>query len=272
MLPSPLVALSSSSMVFGEIALATVLLALVLLKPGIVRTLEGKVLVLLALFLAPAIAAYGGVSEHIERTRTTGYCLSCHVMSDYGKSLSAENPAAIPASHYQNNRIPRDHACISCHTEYGLSGDHRAMARFTRNALETYLGRVPEKLRARRTRNRECLRCHVGARSFEKNAAHQDGAAPLVSLAAIKAGKISCTKSGCHHSVHDVRAVAMATPSEPAPGTPPAATPPASITVPGPNAAPPQKPAHPAAPADTVRAAPLFGPFQLFGPSPRNGS
>ena len=272
MLPSPLVALSSSSVVFGEIALAAVLLTLVLLKPGIVRTLEGKVLILLALFLAPAIAAYGGVSEHLERTRTTGYCLSCHVMSDYGKSLTAENPAAIPASHYQNNRIPRDHACISCHTEYGLSGDHRAMARFTRNALETYLGRVPEMVRARRTKNRECLRCHVGARSFEENAAHQEGAAPLVSLAAIKSGKISCTKSGCHHSVHDVRAVAMATPSETMPGTPPAAAPPAPSTTPSPNAAPSHQPAHPAAPADTVRAVPLFGPFQLFGPSQRTRS
>ena len=272
MLPAPFVALPTSSVLFGEIALAAVLLVLVILKPGIVRSLEGKVLILLALFLAPAIAAYGGVNEHVERARTTGYCLSCHVMSDYGKSLNAENPAAIPASHYQNNRIPRDHACISCNTEYGLSGDHRAMARFTRNALETYLGRVPEKLRARRTRNRECLRCHVGARSFEKNAAHQEGAAPLVSLEAIKAGKISCTKSGCHHSVHDVRAVAMAAPFETIPGVPPAATPPASSTTPGPSGAPAHQPAHPAAPADTARAVPLFGPFQLFGPSPRTGS
>jgi nitrate/TMAO reductase-like tetraheme cytochrome c subunit len=272
MLPSPLIALPSSSVVFGEIALAAVLLSLVILKPGIVRTLEGKVLLLLALFLAPAIAAYGGVNEHLEQTRTTGYCLSCHVMSDYGKSLSAENPAAIPAAHYQNNRIPRDHACISCHTEYGLSGDHRAMARFTRNAAETYLGRVPEKLRARRTKNRECLRCHVGARSFEKNAAHQEGAGPLVSLASIKAGKISCTKSGCHHSVHDVRAVAMATPSEMMPGVPPADAPRASDTPPGSNAVPSREPGHPAAPADTVRAVPLFGPFQLFGPSPRTRS
>src|SRR5262245_7409618 len=194
MLPAPLIALPSSSLVLGEIALAAVLLVFVLLKPAIVRSLEGKVLLLVALFLAPSIAAYGGVTEHLEQSRTTGYCLSCHVMSDYGKSLTSDNPAAIPASHYQNNRIPRDHACISCHTEYGLSGDHRAMARFTRNALETYLGHVPERLHARRTKNRECLRCHVGARSFEENAAHQDGAAPLVSLAAIKAGKISCTK------------------------------------------------------------------------------
>ena len=62
MLPAPFVALPTSSVLFGEIALAAVLLTLVILKPGIVRTLEGKVLILLALFLAPAIAAYGGVN------------------------------------------------------------------------------------------------------------------------------------------------------------------------------------------------------------------
>jgi nitrate/TMAO reductase-like tetraheme cytochrome c subunit len=265
MLPAPFATLNSSSVVLGEIAFAAVLLALVLLRPGIVRTLEGKVLLLVALFLAPAIAAYGGVTEHLERSQTTGYCLSCHVMSDYGSSLRADDPAAIPAAHYQNNRIPRDYACISCHSEYGLSGDHRAMARFTRNTIETYLDRVPDKVRARRTRNRDCLRCHVGARSFEENAAHQEGAAPMVSLPAIKAGKISCTRSGCHHVVHDVRAVAMATPPEPAAAH-------GAVTPPAPGAA-----AHGATPAspspaaaDTVRPAPPFGPFQLFGPSPRS--
>lgn len=269
MLPAPFIALSSSSVVLGEIALAAVLLVLVLLRPGIVRSLEGKVLLLVALFLAPAIAAYGGATEHMDRARTTGYCLSCHVMSDYGKSLRAEDPVSIPAAHYQNNRIPRDHACISCHTEYGLSGDHRSMARFTRNALETYLGRVPEKIRARRTKNRECLRCHVGARSFETSAAHQEGAGPNVSLTAIKTGKISCTRSGCHDRLHDVRAVAMAEPPSSAatPGAPPATASPKSA-MPDPKGA--SAPA--AAPADSVRLVPLFGPFHLFGPSPRSGS
>jgi nitrate/TMAO reductase-like tetraheme cytochrome c subunit len=240
--------------VYGEIALAALLLLLVLVKPAIVRSLEGKVLLLIALFLAPAIAAYGGVTEHVERSRTTGYCLSCHVMGDYGKSLRADDPAAIPASHYQNNRVPRDHACISCHMGYGLSGDHRAIARFTRSAFRTYLGAVPEKIRlARRHKNRDCLRCHAGARSFETSAAHQEGAGPLVSLAAIKSGKISCARSGCHNLVHDVRELAAASPGTPAatPGTP--------------------VPAAPAAPGKApIDSAKAFPP--LPGPSPRSGS
>jgi len=284
MLPAPFLELPWSSVLSGEIALAAVLLALVFLKPGIARSLEGKVLLLVALFLAPAIAAYGGVTEHVERARTTGYCLSCHVMSDYGKSLRADDPAAIPAAHYQNNRIPRDYACISCHSEYGLSGDHRAMARFTRNAIEAYSGHVPEKIRARRTRNRDCLRCHVGARSFETSAAHQEGAGPNVSLAAIKSGKVSCTRSGCHHVVHDVRAVAMATPPpEGLMGMPPGSgmrletgsAPPAASAgkAPPPTAAPTQAAHAPAPPApaarDTVSAPPTPQGPSLPPPGPK---
>jgi nitrate/TMAO reductase-like tetraheme cytochrome c subunit len=202
----------------AQIGFAALLLVLLILRPEIFRTLEGKVLGLTALFLVPAVALVGGVKEHVERSATTGYCLSCHVMSDYGKSLRAEAMATLPASHFQNHLVPPERACVSCHANYGLSGDLHAKVRATRYVFETYFGTVPETIRmASRYRNRECLRCHLGARSFERSQGHL---APRASMAAIKAGRTSCMKSGCHELVHNVRdmAAAPSAPSAPAAG------------------------------------------------------
>jgi nitrate/TMAO reductase-like tetraheme cytochrome c subunit len=204
MLPSQLV-------LYVQIAFAALLLLLLILRPEIFRSLEGKVLGLAALFLAPAVALYGGYSTHVEHAATTGYCLSCHVMSDYGKSLQAQDAASLPASHFQNHLVPADGACVSCHSNYGLSGDLRAKVRATRYVFETYFGSVPAKIRmASRYRNRDCLRCHLGARSFENAEAHRG---PPVSLAAIKAGKTSCMRSGCHELVHKLRDMAVVPPA-----------------------------------------------------------
>jgi hypothetical protein len=49
--------------------------------------------------------------------------------------------------------------------------------------------------------NRECLHCHLGARSFEEGPVHT--ADPEL-LPAVKANKISCLTSGCHDAVHNV--------------------------------------------------------------------
>jgi hypothetical protein len=48
--------------------------------------------------------------------------------------------------------------------------------------------------------NRECLYCHLGARSFEEGAVH---AADPALLPAVKANKTSCLSSGCHEVVHN---------------------------------------------------------------------
>ena len=49
--------------------------------------------------------------------------------------------------------------------------------------------------------NRECLHCHLGARSFEEGAVHN--ADPDL-LAAVKSNKLSCVSSGCHDVVHSL--------------------------------------------------------------------
>jgi hypothetical protein len=49
--------------------------------------------------------------------------------------------------------------------------------------------------------NRECLRCHLGARSFEEGAVHT--ADPDL-LPAVKANKLSCISSGWHDVVQGI--------------------------------------------------------------------
>ena len=203
-------------MVYAEIGVAALLLLLLVVRPAITRSTEGKVLAAVALFVAPGIAAYGGASEHMDRSRSTQYCLSCHVMSDYGRSMRVDDPEFLAATHFQNGLVPPDRACYSCHSEYGWSGDFRAKARGFKHVMKTYFGTVPDTIRiSRRYRSRECLRCHLGSRSFEESITHLGGPVPMPS---IKSGKVSCLKSGCHdivHQVHELDQMAFWDPLDP---------------------------------------------------------
>jgi cytochrome c-type protein NapC len=187
----------------GLIAIAAALTAVLVARPGLIRTTEGKIFAFLALFVAPALALYGGATAHLERAKTTDFCLSCHVMAPYGKSLHVDDREYVPASHFQNNRVPRDHACYTCHTDYALFGGVRSKLRGLRHVLVNYSGTAPDTIRLYQPfNNRECLHCHLGARTFEETAAHQGDE---VTLADLKSGKTSCMTSGCHDVVHDVR-------------------------------------------------------------------
>ena len=130
--------------------------------------------------------------------------MSCHVMTDYGKSLRINDSSFVPASHFQNHRIPVDEACFTCHTDYTMYGDITAKLRGLRHVYVYYLGNVPkpEEIKLYRPyNNRECLHCHEGARTFEEGALHS--ADPSI-MAAIKSNETSCMTSGCHEHVHEV--------------------------------------------------------------------
>jgi cytochrome c-type protein NapC len=192
----------------GLVGLTVVALLFLAIRPEVTRGRGGKAFAFLLIFLAPALGLLGGATAHLERSKTTRFCLSCHVMEPYGKSLLVDDPESIPAQHYQNNRIPRDHACYTCHTDYTMFGGVRSKLRGLRHVFVNYLGTVPDTIRLYTPfQNRECLHCHAGARSFEESDGHATEEAPL---AAIKAGKVSCLESGCHDVMHDVHAVAGA--------------------------------------------------------------
>jgi cytochrome c-type protein NapC len=192
-------------------AVAGVIAVLIGLRAHVTRTREGKILAFLALLALPLIAAGLGFSEHMDRAQTTNFCLSCHVMGDYGRSLYIDDPSYIPARHFQNNRIPRDHACYTCHTEYTLFGGVKAKAKGFQHLWVQYVRGAPKPEAIKLYEpfpNSECLHCHLGARRFEEGSAHNKIPGLLVQ---VKAGQKSCVSSGCHEFIHDVASINDAT-------------------------------------------------------------
>ena len=185
--------------------LAAALIALFIgFRVTLTRSREGKILAFIALFALPIMAAWTGFSEQMDRAESTKFCLSCHVMADFGRSLYIDDPSYIPARHFQNNRIPRDRACYTCHTEYTLFGPVKAKMRGLRHLYVQYIKGPPQPEAIKLYDpfpNSECLHCHLGARLFEEGAAHNK--APDM-LSRIKANQLSCTSSGCHEFIHDV--------------------------------------------------------------------
>jgi cytochrome c-type protein NapC len=186
------------------IVLAIALIAVVALRPNLTAARGGKVLAFLAFFLLPVLGTVFALEAHLDRSKSTEFCLSCHVMEPYGKSLRIDNADFVPAAHFQNRRIPRDQACYTCHTNYAMFGGLKAKLGGLRHMYVYYLGTPPkpEEIKLYEPyNNRECLHCHAGARSFEEGVVHT--ADPAI-MADIKSNKLSCVSSGCHDTVHDV--------------------------------------------------------------------
>jgi hypothetical protein len=160
---------------------ATIVILFIALRPrsffvGFVRrtqSREGKILAFVALCVLPITAVWGGFSEQMERAESTQFCLSCHVMTDFGRSLYVDDPSYLPARHFQNNRVPRDRACYTCHTDYAMFGTVRAKLRGLPSPGPLFRDHSQtggdQTLSAHN--NREC--CIVaGARRFQEGSGH----------------------------------------------------------------------------------------------------
>jgi nitrate/TMAO reductase-like tetraheme cytochrome c subunit len=182
-------------------ALTTIaLILLVVLRPGLTAERGGKMLAFIALFISPVVATWVGTTSHIEHSKTTSFCLSCHEMTPYGRSLRIADGDYLPAGHFQNNRVRREEACYTCHTTYTMFGGVRAKMQGMRHVFVHYLGTIPEKIELYNPySNRECLHCHEGARSFEDLEDHAGVREEIAS------GDTSCIE--CHDVVHDVESL-----------------------------------------------------------------
>ena len=173
-------------------------------RTDLTRSRPGRLLALVALLILPVIVTWTGFREHMTRATSTRFCLSCHVMQDFGKSLYIDNPDYIPASHFQNKRIPQDHACYACHTEYTMFGGFKAKMRGVQHMWVQYVWGAPPATAVKLYEpfpNGECLHCHLGARRFEEGSVHKMVPNLLVE---VKAGQKSCVSSGCHDRIHEV--------------------------------------------------------------------
>ena len=188
----------------GLAAIAVGLVALVLLigyRPSLTDARGGKVLAFLSFFILPILVTWVGTSEHLQHSKSTGFCMSCHVMVPYGRSLRIDDPAHIPAVHYQNKLISRDETCFTCHTTYTMFGDFKAKLTGMKHVYIYYLGTVSDPIQLYEPyQNRECLHCHDGSRSFEEQELHVDVRAELAS------NETSCLE--CHGDIHDIHALA----------------------------------------------------------------
>jgi len=189
--------------------LLTVLLVVVLVvRPSVTAGDGGKVLAFVALFVLPVMDALMVAGSHMQRAKQTSFCLSCHVMTSYGKSLYVDDKSYVPASHFQNARISRDQACYTCHADYVLYGDLKAKLRGVRHLYVQYLGTIPAKIKLYSPyNNRECLHCHAGSRSFEEASAH---AKTPDMLARIESNQLSCMSQRCHDTIHDIESLESA--------------------------------------------------------------
>ncbi len=190
---------SPQSLVFILIGASIALIFPFLVRPSITFSREGKMLAFVAFFILPVLAAGIGASEHFERSKQTQFCLSCHIMEPWGKSLYVDDPSHIPAAHFQNHRIPADEACYTCHTDYAMYGTLRTKLEGLRHVYVNYLGKPMNPIHLYNPySNSECLHCHLGARSFESNALH------VAIMPDLKDNKLSCITSGCHDTIHNV--------------------------------------------------------------------
>jgi cytochrome c-type protein NapC len=184
------------------LVITIVFIGIVITAPTIIATRAGKVLAFLALFIFPLMVVSFGAAEHLERSKQTSFCLSCHIMQPYGRSLYVDDPTWVPPAHFQNSRVPRDEACYTCHTDYVLYGGIKAKIRGMRHVWVQYIGKPHQPVRLYNPyNNRECLHCHEGARSFEEGATHN---ADPEMMQQIRDNKLSCLTSGCHDTVHNV--------------------------------------------------------------------
>jgi nitrate/TMAO reductase-like tetraheme cytochrome c subunit len=186
------------------VVFSAALIAVLVARPAITATRTGKILAFLVLFFLPILCGLMGLSEEMDRSKTTAFCLSCHTMDAFGKSLYIDDPNHIPAAHFQNHRVPAGEACYACHTDYAMFGTLKVKMAGLRHVYIYYLGTPPAPENTKLYEpfnNRECLHCHLGARSFEEGATHN---ADPATLPAIKSNSLSCMASGCHNVTHDI--------------------------------------------------------------------
>jgi cytochrome c-type protein NapC len=186
-------------LLIAQIILSIVLACIFLFRPSVTVTAGWKIVAFIGLFVLPALCIVGGMNAHVQRSEQTSFCISCHVMAPYGRSLYIDDAKFIPAQHFQNHRVPADMACISCHADYSLYGTLFDKLRGLKRIYFQYVSTPPDPGSIRIPggfKNGQCLHCHLGARSFQENPVHSAVMDTLTS------NQLSCLT--CHDMVHDI--------------------------------------------------------------------
>jgi cytochrome c-type protein NapC len=184
-----------------QIAISMLLASIFLIRPSLTSATGWKIVAFIGLCVLPVLCIVGGMNTHVQRSETTRFCTSCHVMVPFGQSLSSDDANHVPAQHFQNHRVPADMACYSCHADYTIYGPLNDKLRGLKRIYLQYVTTPPAAADIRIPggfKNAQCLHCHAGARSFEENPVH------LAMMDTLKSNQVSCLGSGCHDTAHDI--------------------------------------------------------------------
>lgn len=182
-------------------ALVTALVAIVagfllyLVADRLAGSTGGRLALLLGVAFLPIVAIATGASQAYRESSSTSFCLSCHEMTDHGRSLFVDDRTVLPAVHYQKRLVDRDRACFECHTNYAMFGDVRAKLDGLRHVWVHYTSGPPDVFELYEPYpNENCLHCHDDARGFLEAPAHAGQHDALL------AGETSCLQ--CHGRGH----------------------------------------------------------------------
>lgn len=184
------------------VALTSIVVGLVLSFSAdrLVGSTAGRLMMLVGVGVLPLLTLGVGATHAVKASSSTEFCLECHEMEPYGKSLFLDDRAVLPAVHYQKRLIDRDETCYACHTDYALFGDMKAKINGLKHVWVHYMGEPQEPLELYQPYpNYNCLHCHEDARGYVEAAPHKD------KLEALRAGEESCLK--CHGRGHAIEQV-----------------------------------------------------------------
>ncbi len=188
-----------TAILISQIILSIVLASIFLIRPSTATGTGSKILAFIGLAVLPGLCIVGGMNFHMQRSEQTRFCISCHAMAPYGRSLYVDDSSHIPAQHFQNHRVPPEMACYSCHADYTIYGPLKDKLEGVKRIYMQYIGTPPNPIHIRGAyNNQQCLHCHDGARNFEENPVHAS------MLDSLKSNQISCLTAGCHDMIHRV--------------------------------------------------------------------
>ena len=161
---------------------------------------QSKWVIFLGICLLPIPVAFLNGGLGMEGSKTVEFCASCHEpMDPFVDDMRDPESDLLAAVHFKNKYI-QQHQCLSCHSDYGLSGTAEAKIRglshiykFTADNWE-----APIALYSGTYRWSICLQCHAESQVFQKprndDEAHEDV------LEMVMSGEAGCTD--CHETAH----------------------------------------------------------------------
>lgn len=156
-------------------------------------------LLLLGIFVLPAISLLGTSEVVFEESKTVSSCAACHSMDPFLRDMLSPTSSTLAARHYRNKWIADDQ-CYQCHTTYGIHGTIDAKLdgmrhwwKYVTNDWHRPIqltGEYPDS---------NCLVCHEGTPKYQNAWPHHQGV-----FKAEKAGEVHCVF--CHGPPHPTAA------------------------------------------------------------------